>query len=86
MAKLKDNEYPIDYPNGNVTFTEFDSENFDYKFKAKALSSFSPRGDDFGLTISRQSVKKEVADIALDFNDAIALRDALNLYIERNKK
>lgn len=84
MTKLKDEAYPIKYPNGNITFTDFRSETYDYRFKGISLATY--RADNttsFGLIISRYDASnEEVADLALDFNDAIALRDALILYIQ----
>ena len=84
MTKLKDKAYPIKYPNGNITFTDFKSETYDYRFKGISLATY--RADNttsFGLIVSRYDASnEEVADLALDFNDAIALRDALILYIQ----
>lgn len=88
MTKLKDSGYPILHPNGNITFTDFESEAYDYRFLAKSLATGKSNGEtSFGLFISRYFHSKEkVADLALDINDAVALRNALNLYIDMEIK
>ncbi len=75
--------FPLHYLNGNTCFTNFKSETYDYRFKGISLGTGSPKGNSFGLIVSRYyHSKDEVADLALDLDDAIALRDALNLYIK----
>ncbi len=88
MTKLNDESYPIYHPNGNITFTNFISETYDYRFLAKSLATYTPTNEtSFGLFINRYAhSKEEVANLALDLTDALALRNALNLYIDSEVK
>lgn len=82
--------YPVLHPNGNVTFGEFTTTDRSLRFSCKALGTYrADPTDSFGLFVDEprcpecDSAGDRVADLALDLDDATALRNALVEYLRQ---